>query len=121
MGRKLVRTTNKSLPEAFLEGAVWKASVTPSMIKWAGTFPKIFKIPASSIVPVLEVVCRHYYEDDTITLDEKHPAVLQVCTQLILLLILTIPIDAATPHRPIQRSSWISGNIGSSCVSVVLP
>ncbi|KZP09752.1 hypothetical protein FIBSPDRAFT_963702 [Athelia psychrophila] len=82
--RKPARTTNKSLPEAFQEGTIWKMKVTPSIIKWAGTFPKIFKIPVSSLIPVLEVVCRYYYEDDTITIqDHKHPAVVQMQQRLI--------------------------------------
>lgn len=77
------RPTNKSMPATFQEGAIWKASVVPSMIKWAGTYPKVFKIPVNALIPILEVVCRHYYEDEALTFDSKHVVVVQVCIQCI--------------------------------------
>lgn len=94
--RKKARITKKNLPEAFQEGAIWGSYVTPTIIKWAGTVPKIFKIPVNDLATVLEVVCRYYYEDNSIIIDKKHPAVAHVCAQIIILLILTISIDSAT-------------------------
>ncbi|KZP15382.1 hypothetical protein FIBSPDRAFT_978013 [Athelia psychrophila] len=74
--------SNKSLPERFQEGVVWKASVIPSMIKWAGTQPRIFRISPEKMAPVLEVVCRLYYEDDSIVIGRDDKILLPVSQRL---------------------------------------
>lgn len=62
----------------------------PSIYKWAGTYPKIFKIPLIALIPVLQVVCRHYYDDNTIKFERKDAAVYQVCAYSLLVLILIV-------------------------------
>ncbi|KZP08508.1 hypothetical protein FIBSPDRAFT_964750 [Athelia psychrophila] len=73
--------SNKSLPERFQEGVMWKASIIPSMIKWAATQPRIFKISVDKMAPVLEVVCRHYYEDNNIVIARGDKILLNTVSQ----------------------------------------
>lgn len=73
------RRSNMTLPERFQEGAIWGASVIPTMIKWAGTQSRIFKIPRNKIASMLEIVCRFYYDDDSISFASGDAVVTTVC------------------------------------------
>lgn len=103
--RKVSRSTNKSMPPHFQEGPTWKTYIVPSIIKWAGTQPKVFKIPNTTLVPVLQTVCRHYFDDDTITFDLRNdPTVGLVREGSLIKLILINSTDHSTLNGHIQRS-----------------
>lgn len=70
---KAPRQPNQNVPGRFLEGAKWKNYVIPSMIKWAGAQPRIFKIQPERMIDPLEAICRVYYEDNTINFSVKDP------------------------------------------------
>ncbi|KZP26192.1 hypothetical protein FIBSPDRAFT_887558 [Athelia psychrophila] len=79
---KASRQSNQKVPERFLEGAKWKNSVIPSMIKWAGTQSHIFKIQPERMIDTFEAVCRFYYEDNTISFTVRDPIFATVSQRL---------------------------------------
>ncbi|KZP33815.1 hypothetical protein FIBSPDRAFT_942932 [Athelia psychrophila] len=96
---KVSRASNQKLPDRFQEGTVWKSMIIPSMIMWAATQPQIFRIPSGKMAEVLGVVCRLYYEDESITFEPKDPAVSTVSQRLM---------------------DQFRGPIGSAAVAIVL-
>lgn len=76
---KSSRRSKQALPERFQEGVIWKASVIPTMIKWAAAQSRIFKISSEKMAPILQLVCRHYYEDESIAIAHKDLVVTRVC------------------------------------------
>lgn len=119
---KASRQSNQKVPERFLEGAKWKNSVIPSMIKWAGTQSHIFKIQPERMIDTFEAVCRFYYEDNTISFTVRDPIFATVNLSIYLSFAFsTTFLGVSAPHRPVQKSYRVGCGCNSSRLPGVLP
>ncbi|KAF7971089.1 hypothetical protein HWV62_22076 [Athelia sp. TMB] len=96
--RKTTRPINKTLPEKYQEGTIWKTRVIPTLIKYVGTHRQIFKVPAVQLAKTLQIICRFYYDDERITIQ---------------------PGDLSM-HQASQKLFDQRGSVGSSAIAFLL-
>ncbi|KAF7967083.1 hypothetical protein HWV62_35925 [Athelia sp. TMB] len=76
------KSSTKKLPEHLQEGTIWKQKVVPSMILYAATEARIFRIPLKKVAQVFGVVCRFHYDDDSIEFQAEDPVVAKIMQRL---------------------------------------